>query len=197
MTGMYNVLEKLRSGEALTVKEKTIHEQGLVSVLRQIHDDLDAAVAEAYGWPVTLTDEEILERLVALNHERAEEESRGVVRWLRPEYQNPTGKQQRGVELVDDEDEGGKGKAEGGKKKGKGTTKAKAPKLEKRPWPKTLAEQAAAVGAVLTASGEPADEKTLAKAFTGANKARLAELLATLAAIGKARQLEDGRYVAA
>ena len=46
--------------------EKVIHEQGLVSVLKQIHDDLDAAVFEAYGWPATLTDEEILERLVAL-----------------------------------------------------------------------------------------------------------------------------------
>jgi hypothetical protein len=57
MTGMYNVLEKLRSGEALTSKEKIIHEQGLVSVLKQIHDDLDAAVFEAYGWPTTLTDE--------------------------------------------------------------------------------------------------------------------------------------------
>jgi hypothetical protein len=50
ITGMYNVLEKLRSGEALTAKEKVIHEQGLVSVLKQIHDDLDAAVFDAYGW---------------------------------------------------------------------------------------------------------------------------------------------------
>jgi hypothetical protein len=41
--------------DALTDKEKTSHEQGLVSVLRQIHDDLAAAVFEAYGWPVTLT----------------------------------------------------------------------------------------------------------------------------------------------
>ncbi len=68
-----------------------IHEQGLVSVLKQIHDDLDAAVFEAYGWPVTLTDEEILERLVALNAERAAEEQRGLIRWLRPEFQNPSG----------------------------------------------------------------------------------------------------------
>ena len=59
MTGMYNVLEKLRSGETLTDKEKTIHEQGLVSVLKQIHEELDAAVFDAYGWPVTLTDEEM------------------------------------------------------------------------------------------------------------------------------------------
>src|SRR5690606_28190821 len=44
LTGMYNVLEKLRSGEVLSAKERIIHEQGLVSVLRQIHDELDAAV---------------------------------------------------------------------------------------------------------------------------------------------------------
>jgi hypothetical protein len=91
MTGMYNALEKLRSGDKLTAKEQTIHEQGLVSVLKQIHDDLDAAVFDAYGWPHDLEDEEILQRLVDLNHERAEEESRGIVRWLRPEFQNPDG----------------------------------------------------------------------------------------------------------
>ena len=50
LTGMYNVLEKLRSGEVLTAKERTIHEHGLVSVLRQLHDEIDAAVLEAYGW---------------------------------------------------------------------------------------------------------------------------------------------------
>ena len=61
MTGMYNVLEKLAgSGEKLTAKEQTIHEQGLVSVLKQIHDDLDAVVFDAYGWPHDLEDEEIL-----------------------------------------------------------------------------------------------------------------------------------------
>ena len=49
MTGMYNVLEKLRAGEPLSKKEQLIHEQGLVSVLKQIHDDLDAAVFAAYG----------------------------------------------------------------------------------------------------------------------------------------------------
>jgi len=50
-----------------------------VSVLKQIHDDLDAAVFAAYGWPADLTDEQILERLVALNAERAAEEARGLV----------------------------------------------------------------------------------------------------------------------
>src|SRR5690606_12385806 len=80
MTGMYNVLEKLRSGEPLTAAEKKIHEQGLVSVLRDLHDELDAAVADAYGWPVHLTDEQILERVVALNKRRAAEEERGIIR---------------------------------------------------------------------------------------------------------------------
>jgi hypothetical protein len=49
MTDMYNVLEKERAGEALTPKERKTHEQGLVGILRQLHDELDAAVAEAYG----------------------------------------------------------------------------------------------------------------------------------------------------
>jgi hypothetical protein len=91
MTAMYNVLEKLRAGQEFTKKERTIHEQGLISILRQLHDELDAAVFDAYGWPHDLTDEQILERLVSLNAERAEEEKNGTVRWLRPEFQNPEG----------------------------------------------------------------------------------------------------------
>ena len=86
LTGMYNVLEKLRANEALNAKGKQIHDAGLVSVLRQLHDDLDAAVFAAFGWPPTLTNAEILERLVALNAERAKEEASGLVRWLRPHY---------------------------------------------------------------------------------------------------------------
>jgi hypothetical protein len=35
------------------------------------HRKLDAAVCDAYGWPHHLSDEEILERLLALNLERA------------------------------------------------------------------------------------------------------------------------------
>ena len=39
--------------------------------LENIHGRLDAAVADAYGWPADLADGEILERLLALNLERA------------------------------------------------------------------------------------------------------------------------------
>jgi hypothetical protein len=105
LTGMYNVLEKLRAGEPLNAKEKTIHDQGLVTILQQLHDDLDAAVLEAYGWSDLAIkkqdsqtpdrrkeewEQELLSRLVALNHERAAEEKRGQIRYLRPDYQNPT-----------------------------------------------------------------------------------------------------------
>ena len=42
--------------------------------LDNIHSRLDAAVSAAYGWPADLADGEILERLLALNLERAGEE---------------------------------------------------------------------------------------------------------------------------
>jgi hypothetical protein len=39
--------------------------------LADAHRKLDEAVFAAYGWPVGLPDEQILERLLALNHARA------------------------------------------------------------------------------------------------------------------------------
>jgi hypothetical protein len=176
---MYNVLEKLRKNEELTDKDRLIHEQGLVSVLRQIHDDLDAAVAEAYGWPNDLSDEEILRRLVALNAERAEEEKRGIIRWLRPEFQNPTGQSANQGTL-------GLTATAGEKKK----------KAEKLPWPKTLAEQAQAVRLALASRGKPTTAADLCKQFKNAKAERVAELLATLTALGQARAVEGERFVA-
>ena len=49
MTALYNVLKKERRGDDLTADERTIHEQGLVGFLRELHDELDAAVADAYA----------------------------------------------------------------------------------------------------------------------------------------------------
>jgi hypothetical protein len=89
LTQMYNVLEKLKANETLNAAEEAIKDKGLILILKELHEKLDALVFEAYGWPQTLTDEEILEKLVALNHERAAEEKRGHVRWLRPDYQIP------------------------------------------------------------------------------------------------------------
>ena len=183
MTGIYNVLEKLRSGEELTTKEKTIHEQGLVSVLKQIHDDLDAAVFDAYGWPHDLTDEEILQRLVDLNHERAEEEKRGLIRWLRPDFQNPQGDQKAQQKLdIRETDEA--------------PAKKPAAKPKKSPWPSTLPERIKAVRQTLTAQSSPSSAADVARQFTRAKKDVVEELLETLVAVGQARQTEDGKYVA-
>ena len=58
-------------------------------IVHRLHDQIDAAVADAYGWPANLSPSEIVTRLVALNAERAAEEAVGHVRWLRPDYQIP------------------------------------------------------------------------------------------------------------
>ena len=182
LTDMYNVLEKLRTGDQLSTKEKAIHEQGLVSVLQQLHDELDAAVADAYGWPADLPTEEMLERLVALNSERAREEAQGLVRWLRPEHQQPAGEQPA--------KQAGLGLSEGGTETPVVTTKAKAP------WPKTLPEQVQAVREALNAVGGPVTAEVVARTFIRARTDKVEELLTTLAAIGHVREVEPGIYSA-
>ena len=180
LTKMYNVLEKLRTGEALTAKEKTLHEQGLVAVLKQLHDELDAAVAEAYGWPVNLADETILERLVDLNRQRAKEEEQGLVRWLRPEYQNPAGSRSAAQEaLLETESE----------------TAPTAAVREKSPWPANLPQQVAVVRAALAGQPAPVTARELKEQFKNAREPKVREILAALASIGQAREMEDGRYV--
>jgi len=182
LTDMYNVLEKLRSGEALSAKERVTHERGLISVLKQIHDDLDAAVFDAYGWPRDLSDDEILRRLVELNHERAVEERRGLVRWLRPEYQNPAGSQApaatQGALPIEPEEPEQPPIKEG-----------------KRPWPKTLPEQAQAVRGVLAEHPNGLTPEQLARLFLRANSRLVSDLLQTLVSLGQARALEGGGYV--
>ncbi len=46
--------------------------------LIHIHARLDAAVAAAYGWPAEMNDDEILARLLVLNHERSAAENAAV-----------------------------------------------------------------------------------------------------------------------
>lgn len=204
ITGMYNVLEKLRSGEPLTAKEKTIHDDGLVSVLKKIHDDLDAAVFDAYGWPATLSDDEILERLVALNHERAAEEKRGLIRWLRPEFQNKggSGAVQQELDVVDasddDADDADTAAAEKKPRRGRGAAKKSAgraappAKAAKQAWPKDLAEQTRAVRTALAAADGIVTTADVARQFKNAKVPRVEEILATLVALGHARRTDSG-----
>ncbi|MEQ8820463.1 MAG: class I SAM-dependent DNA methyltransferase [Sumerlaeia bacterium] len=182
LTAMYNALEALRAGRELTKKERDAYDKGLVAVLKQIHDDLDAAVAEAYGWPADLPEDEVLERLVALNQERAAEEAQGKIRWLRPEYQAP-GETDRQTELAVEADEAELQPA------------APAPKPKDRePWPKTLPEQAQAIRRVLASAPAPLSVDAVAKHFKRAPRDRVAELLDTLASLGQARRVGDGGF---
>lgn len=183
MTHMYNVLEKLRNDEALSAKEKAIHEQGLVSVLKQLHDDLDKAVFDAYGWPDTLTDAEILERLVSLNAERAAEEAQGKIRWLRPDFQNPEGTTTEQTELAVGDDS---------KTPHSPQTTVHTPRT---PWPKSLPEQVRILREVLTAQSSPTTAETIARQFTRARKDKVEELLQTLVAMGQAREVDKGLFL--
>ena len=88
LTGIYNVHSALRANRPLSASENKVNNTGIVSVLRELHDALDSAVADAYGFPEDICDENALYRLVALNAERSNEENQSKVRWLRPEFQN-------------------------------------------------------------------------------------------------------------
>jgi len=178
MTGLYNVLQKLRDRVELSDADRDVYHAGLVGVLRRLHDDLDAAVAEAYGWPADLNDEAILERLVALNHERAAEERRGEVRWLRPEFQAPkAAAPARKAEQVEAE------------------LAAAAGKAKKPTLPRKLPDQVAAVRAMLARMDDIVTPAQVAREFSQGKKAerRIEDVLRTLTMLGQAEQI-DGAY---
>ena len=176
MTALYNLLKKERRGEDLDESEREIHEQGLVGVLRELHDELDAVVADAYGWNAGQPEETILQRLVALNAERRAEEEEGHVRYLRPAYQAPeTVETQAELEL--DIQVGGDG--------------APAEPLD---WPSGLTPRAKAIRAVMTHAEEPLTVEQVAQHFHRARRADVRELLETLAALGHMRATNDGAH---
>lgn len=202
LTGMYNVLEKLRKEESLNEKEKVIYDQGLVGILRELHDDLDRAVFEAYGWndlakklvglPGATTpypekseaqaeaEEELLKRLVALNHQRAAEEAKGKIHWLRPEYQNPDyGKD--GVPTHE-----AAAQVEADLMVAPTVTKAK-----KITWPKVMPEQIAGVKDALHKGHCTAEAITALYKSPKTTLPKVQEALESLAALGLVRQNGD------
>lgn len=88
MTGLYNLVAAVRAG-TLAAADEAKAVRARARIVAKLHDDLDAAVAAAYGWEWPLAPAEIVARLVALNAARAAEEAAGHVRWLRPDYQVP------------------------------------------------------------------------------------------------------------
>jgi hypothetical protein len=173
----------VRSGEPLSAKDRAVYEAGLVGILKELHENLDAAVAEAYGWPADLSTDEILHRLVDLNAERAAEEARGLVRWLRPDYQAKGQATEQGTQAAMEVDE---------------DAPAPAP-AELHPWPAELPAQAAALSGVLATLTEPTTVDAIAARFEGKRtKKRLDDmtrLLETLAVMGRAVKLDGERWV--
>lgn len=148
-----------------------INTQGLVSTLRE-HYELDCAVFAAYGLndladklvglPGATTplpdkpdaqaeaEEELLRRLVELNAQRAAEETRGQIRWLRPDYQNPNAEaapEQAEAELETEE-----------------TAIKPAFKTKKLVWPKSMREQIGTLSSTLGNEAMTLDE--LSACFT-------------------------------
>jgi hypothetical protein len=89
MTEIYNLRGLLQSGEKLSAAQEDRARAARAGIVHRLHEQIDAAVADAYGWPADLPPSEIVTRLVALNAERAREEAEGKIRWLRPDYQIP------------------------------------------------------------------------------------------------------------
>ena len=207
---MYNVLEALREGRALSAKEKVIHTQGMVSVLKDLHDELDAAVLQAYGWDdLTPTlrqaqggrdgahggrgEDGLLTRLVALNAQRALEEKTGRIRWLRPEFQNPAvAKILSNQEQLMHVSLGLQAEMALDMAQKPPETAAKGANTQ--PWPAALPEQVRALAQVLASQPGALTIATIEARFKGRGpwKKGLPRILETLEALGRARREGDG-----
>ena len=172
LTKLYKALDMVVRGEALTPKDAEVWHEGLGSTLRSIHDDIDAVVLGAYGWPQDIGESDLLNRLVALNKERADEEKRGKIRWLRPDFQNPSGdgsQTMTQVTLTDDES-------------AEDAPAAAVPSA--MPWPKKMAAQIQAVRDHVTRSSDEVGVGDVVREFKGAKAKDVEEVLESLTALG-------------
>jgi hypothetical protein len=182
-TDIYNVVDKIRREAELTPVEEAVNRRAQVSIIVQLHNQIDALTAQAYGWPTDLSDELILEWIVALNAERADEEASGRVRWLRPDYQVP------------------RFATDVASKSGNlnlGDVTVAADKSQPA-FPIDRYEQPLAIEAILSASGHPMNSTELARSFKRGGKRieqRVVQVLTTLARYGRVTALPDGRFVA-
>ncbi|AKS41177.1 hypothetical protein HNQ63_002534 [Wenzhouxiangella marina] len=169
--------------------------------MSELHDELDRAVFTAYGWdeladqlvgrPGATTpwpekpedqleaEEELLQRLVNLNHQRAAEEAQGKIHWLRPDYQAP-----------DETPE--QTKLHTGKRDKPAKPAAAAPSTKKIAWPKTLQAQIRAVRDQLATT--PMDAQTPAAQFKRKPEKSVTQVLDALAELGMVKQDEAGGF---
>jgi hypothetical protein len=165
------------------MKMKQTKDKGLIIILKELHERLDALVFAAYGWPQTLTDEQILGNLVTLNHERVAEERQGHVRWLRPDYQIPRfGKD---IDKQAAREEGAQITADLG---------LPVPGARKPSFPSDSVAQTAAVFAVLASIRGPTDAAAIASHFrrTKNSEQNISDVLESLARLGYVTS-KDGR----
>ncbi|MES2415206.1 MAG: DNA methyltransferase [Pseudomonadota bacterium] len=189
LTGMYNVLDALREGRALTAKEKIIHSQGLVAVLKDLHDELDTAALHAYGLEADLDTDTLLTHLTALNVRRAAEEKVGLIRWLRPGFQNRSASQM--LQNQDDLATVRQGvQAEMVLKNRIKPAPGKPSALSTQPWPASLPEQVRALAQVLASHSGALTVAEIETRFKGRGpwKKGLPRILETLEALGRARR---------
>ncbi|AMJ64052.1 hypothetical protein AXW84_00360 (plasmid) [Hymenobacter sp. PAMC 26628] len=179
LTDLYNVVEKLRAGQPLTAKEQITHEHGLAAVVLSLHQQLDAAVAEAYGWPADLPETDILTHLVQLNHARQQEEAAGTIRYLRPAYQAPD-EQQATLTLP-----------------AAAATPTVAAETGPQPWPAGLAQQMQAVRGLVQQAAQPLSSAQVAARFRGSSAKKVQPLLDTLALMALVRFVEEENKYAA
>lgn len=171
LTNLYNAVDALRAGREPDARDRAAAESGLAHTLLDLHRRLDRAVLEAYGWGDLDAESPafrpaILERLVALNRERRDEELAGHVRWLRPEFQAPNDEPQTGLDLS------------------MGMVRED-PVPFRRPWPDTFAARLAAVRQ-LADSGRVTAADVQAR-FEGASRDAAQEVIDTLAERGLLR----------
>jgi hypothetical protein len=188
LTGMYNVLVALRAGRELTAKEKLIHSQGLVGVLKELHDELDAGVLAAYSL-AGVPQADWLQHLVELNAQRAAQERSGKVRWLRPAFQNPA--------MVSAAATGGRQVPSMGRQTEMALDAKRTADVgtgSHQQWPALLPEQVRAVASVLAAQPGALSLPEIEAHFKGRGpwKRSLPRILDTLAALGRARHGSTG-----
>jgi len=181
LTDIYNLIEKHRAGIPYTDEDRRLDDTALVATLRHLHDELDTAVSNAYGWPANLTDDEILEHVVTLNARRAAEEAKGEIRWLRPDYQIPLLAKSAQTTLALDDTAVPK------PRKSKTTEPQPKPKTRapKPIWRKDLATRLKAVEAVLAAATRPMTPDEIAAAITRAKPSEVREILTALETLAR------------
>lgn len=175
VTGMYNVVAKLRKGDQLTAAEQAIHNAAACHRLRELHDELDEAVATAYGWAWPMSDAAILASVVELHTQRVAAEQSGDVAWIRPAYQRTLF---------------GSGVAEGQPLELDAPTEALS--QEKPAWPTAIVEQIRALQSIL--EKQSCSVEDVSAQFSGVRRDNVARLLDTLAVMGEVHRGPAGLF---